>query len=106
MVQANAPISALLKNLDALEKVTELLDQETPGVKSWPQFAHEFGITEVKCNAIRPEGLGSPTKALLEYLVATNPKLTVKAFLVAIQKIERQTDVVKILQKFFDCKFF
>lgn len=100
----NTKISALLADLDALERVTSLLDDETPGVNSWPQFAQEFGITETECNALRPDGLASPTKQLITHVVQNNPKLTLKTFIEGMANIGRQNDIDKILKEFFDGK--
>lgn len=101
-LQDNASISQLLNDPDVLEKVTSLLDDETPGVKSWCQFAQKFKMTELECNALRPDGLSSPTKNLLKCLVQEDPGLKVKAFLAGMVKIGRANDVVKILKEFFD----
>ena len=100
----NEGISKLLNDFDAMEKITTLLDNETPGVNSWPQFAQKFDLTRKECDALRPDGLLSPTKELITHLIQVTPGLTVKEFIAAIENIGRLNDVTKVLEEFFKGK--
>lgn len=93
----NDTIETLSANLDCLEKVTVLLDKETPGMKNWLHFAHELGVSKEECDSLKPKGKPSPTRALMSHIVQVNPYLTVETFVEALEKIKRK-DVVSALK--------
>ena len=98
-------IATLRENLECLEAVTALLDKETPGSKNWLHFAKKFGIATEKCDYLKPKGIPSPTKQLMEYIVQVNPDCTLAQFIQALVKMQRH-DVVNALKQFFSGKVF
>ena len=99
----DSTITSLLEDLDLLDNVAILLDKETPGMKNWRHFAQKFDISRKECDGLKPKGIPSPTKKLMEYIVQVNPDLTLKQLIQALNKMERR-DVVNALTKFFGGK--
>ena len=96
----NSTITSLLEDLDLLDNVAILLDKESPGLKNWLHFAQRFDISRKECDELKPKGIPSPTKKLMEYIVQVNPDLTLKHLIQALIKMQRR-DVVNALTKFF-----
>lgn len=99
----DSTITSLLEDLDLLDNVAILLDKETPDMKNWLHFAQKFDISRKECDGLKPKGIPSPTKKLMEYIVQVNPDLTLKQLIQALEKMERR-DVVNALTKFFGGK--
>ena len=97
----NGTISSLLEDLeDLLDEVAILLDKETPGLRNWQHFARRFDISMKECDDLKPKGIPSPTKKLMEYIVQVNPDLSLKQLIQTLIKMNRH-DVVTALRKFF-----
>ena len=99
----DSTITSLLEDLDLLDNVAILLDKETPGLKNWLHFARRFGISRNECDELKPKGIPSPTKKLMEYIVQVNPDLTLKQLIQTLIKMKR-LDVVNALRKFIGGK--
>ena len=97
-VKDGSDIKTLLESYDVLQKVTRLLEKETP--QNWQVFAQKFGVSKEECDYLCPEDCHSPTEALMEYLSAADEKLTLQTFIQALLYIPRE-DVVESLKKFF-----
>ena len=74
-----------------------MLDKETPGMKNWLHFARGLGVSNDKCDSLKPKGKPSPTRALMKYIVQVDPDLTVETFMDALEKMQRK-DVVSALK--------
>lgn len=98
-VEDGSDIKTLLESYDVLQKVTRLLEKETP--QNWQVFAQKFGVSKEECDYLCPEDCHSPTEALMEYLSAADEKLTLQTFIQALLYIPRE-DVVESLKKFFN----
>lgn len=68
-------------------------------------FAQKFGISKEKCDYLKPKGIPSPTKQLMEYIVLVNPDYTLAQFIQTLVKLQRH-DVVNALIQFFSGKVF
>ncbi|CAH3140502.1 unnamed protein product, partial [Porites evermanni] len=92
-------IRTLLGNLDILEDLTGLLDMEE---RNWRGFAlksgYEFSVSEL--DSLRPEPISNPTKMVLNYIVQKNPQLTMRSFLMTLEKMKRR-DLIHELKEFF-----
>ncbi|XP_066021975.1 uncharacterized protein [Pocillopora verrucosa] len=97
---SSSTIQTLLDDLDAVEKLTTLLDLEE---KAWMLFGSKLGMKRQELNSLREESPPSPTKLLMKHIVAREPELTMKFFLGALANIKR-FDVIKELKKFFVAK--
>lgn len=98
-VEDESDIKTLLESYDVLQKVTRLLEKETP--QNWQVFAQKFGVSKEECDYLCPEDYHSPTAALMEYLSAAYENLTLQTFIESLMKIRRE-DVVKSLKEFFN----
>jgi len=71
----------------------------------WRGFAlksgYEFSVSEL--DSLRPEPISSPTKMVLNYIVQKNPQLTMRSFLVTLEKMKRR-DLIHELKEFFKRK--
>ena len=78
-----------------------MLDQDE---RHWRSFALEFYKFPVSTlDSLRPEPVSSPTKMVLNYIVQKNPQLTMRSFLVTLEKMERR-DLILELKEFFKRK--
>ena len=94
-------IRTLLGEIDILEDVTGLLDLEE---RYWRSFAlkfHKFSVSVL--DSLRPEPISSPTKMVLNCIVQENPQLTMRSFLLTLEKMERR-DLILELKEFFKRK--
>lgn len=87
----------MLDDLDALEKVTALLDLEE---NAWQRVGRMYGIDKRLLDSLKPGSVQSPTKVVMEYIVQREPALTMKTFLRSLENIER-FDVIADLKDFF-----
>ena len=79
-----------------------MLDREE---RNWRGFAlksgYKFSVSEL--DSLRPEPISSPTKMVLNYIVQKNPQLTMRSFLVTLEKMKRR-DLIHELKEFFKRK--
>lgn len=101
----DSTITSLLEDLNLLDDVAISLDKETPGLKNWLHFARRFDICRKECDDLKPKGISSPTKKLMEYIVQVNPDLTLKQLIQILINMKRR-DVVNALRKFFSGKIY
>ncbi|KAJ7339452.1 hypothetical protein OS493_005850 [Desmophyllum pertusum] len=65
-------IKTLFADIDALEKVTALLDLEEI---SWQRVGRMYGIDKRLLDSLKPDPIQSPTKVVMEYIVQKEPTL-------------------------------
>ena len=71
-------IQTLLGNLDVLENVTGMLDLQE---NSWRRFALKFHkFSNSFLDNLRPDPIPSPTKTVMNYIVQSNPNLSMRTF--------------------------
>lgn len=98
--EENDTVETLLEDLERLEKVTVLLDNDTPGRKNWRHFAWKLNISRDDCDKISwtTKKYPSPSRNLMQLIVQVYPGLTMRDFVRTLVKMER-TDVVNVLKK-------
>ena len=98
--EENDTVETLLEDLERLEKVTVLLDKDTPGTKTWRHFARELDISRDDCDKIslKTKEYPSPSRNLMQLIVQVYPGLTMRHFVRTLVKMERM-DVVNVLKK-------
>lgn len=96
---AESTIETLLDDPDALEEVAALLDYK----RSWNRVGRKYGMSKTERNSLTPQCPESPTKLLMEYIVANDPRLNMKRFLEALANIKRH-DIINELKEFFHGK--
>lgn len=80
-----------------MEKVSTLLDGDE---NNWIRFGRKFEIPRKEINTLKPACPQSPTKSLIEHIVAKEPDLNMRSFLKSLANIKR-FDVIKELKEFF-----
>ena len=78
-----------------------MLDLEERYWRSFALKLHKFSVSAL--DSLRPEPISSPTKMVLNYIVQENPQLTMRSFLVTLEKMERR-DLILELKEFFKRK--
>lgn len=98
--EENDTVETLLEDLERLEKVTVLLDKDTPGRKNWRHFAWKLDISRDDCDKISftTKEYPSPSRNLMQFIVQVYPGLTMRDFVRTLVKMERM-DVVNVLKK-------
>jgi len=82
-----------------LEEVAARLDYK----RGWYRVGRKYEITKTQLDSLNPECPVSPTKLLIEYIVANDPQLNMKRFLEALANIQR-FDIISELKEFFHGK--
>ena len=98
--EENDTVETLLEDLERLEKVTVLLDKDTPGTNNWRHFAQKLDISRDDCDKIslKTEEYPSPSRNLMQFIVQVYRGLTMRDFVRTLVKMERM-DVVNVLKK-------
>ena len=82
-----------------MNEVAALLDYKL----GWWSVGKKYGMSKLQLDSLKPECPESPTKLLMEYIVANEPHLNMKRFLEALANIKRR-DVINELKEFFHGK--
>lgn len=77
-------IQTLLDDLEGSEAITALLDEND----SWFKFGLRFGIDRDILDSLRPDPIKSPSKAIINFIVSSDPNLRMKKFMESLNKIE------------------
>ena len=80
---------------ESIEKIALLLDQKSKVNKNWFHLGVHFKVPNKSLKEIE-YGQYHPTIAVMEYLYATNPDLTIGAFYDKVEELKRN-DVLEIL---------
>ncbi|XP_068719689.1 tumor necrosis factor receptor superfamily member 4-like [Montipora capricornis] len=96
--------SKLLKSLVddeiAFEKICQALDTKITGGGNCKEVAGYYGFDSYFIKSRLEVSPGGPSRALIEYLVANYPDLTVQEFGNVIKERTKRNDVVVLLKKF------
>ena len=80
------------------------LDTPLAGAGSYRAVAQKYGFNHYKIHsALTTNGRGATT-ALIEWLTATHPELTVQEFADAVRVKAKRKDVALLLEAYDDCK--
>lgn len=82
--QPSGTIQTLLDDLEGSEAITALLDEKD----SWFKFGLRFGIDRDILDSLRPDPIKSPSKAIINFIVSSDPNLRMKKFMESLNKIE------------------
>ena len=87
---------------ELLQTMVDKLDREIPGIKDWRHLAYNLDIPVDKRQAFGGfEQKGkSPTKEVMQWLVARFPETTLKDVVKALDKIQRN-DAIQIITRQF-----
>ena len=87
-----------------IEKITTKLDERSRVNSCWMDLGRQFQLSGEKIKEIELCGESNPTEALMEYLHAKQPGLTVRMFYAKVEEIKRR-DVLKKLKPVYDGRF-
>lgn len=94
------PLSSLLEKESDLQKICECLDTPMPGAFNYRVVALNYGSNHYQITSVFEKHLGGPSRALIEFLNANKPDLTVAEFASAVRTKAKRNDVVKLLEKY------
>jgi hypothetical protein len=80
--------------LEIVQKISSLLTPNNPGIGNWKNLGNEYKMPSHTLNALGPD---QAAEAVLEYIKAANPDLTVYDFCEVMKKLT-QNKVVKLLK--------
>jgi len=87
---------------ELLQTMTDKLDREIPGIKDWRHLACNLDVpVEIRqaFGGLGPKGK-SPTKEVMQWLVARFPDTTLKHVVKALDRIQRN-DAIQIITRQF-----
>jgi len=83
-----------------LQAISERLDTTLAGVDNYRAVAQHFGLGYYKISsAFKPHDKG-PTTALIEWLAASEPELTVQGFATVVKQKAKRRDVALLLEEY------
>lgn len=94
------PLSSLLEKESDLQKICECLDTPMPGAFNYRVVALNYGSNHYQITSVFEKHWGGPSRALIEFLNANKPDLTVAEFASAVRTKAKRNDVVKLLEKY------
>ena len=71
-----------------------------PGVGNYRVVALYYGSNHCQITSVFEKHWGGPSRALIEFLKAKEPELTVAEFASAVRKKANRNDVVKLLEEY------
>ena len=93
-------LSSLLNDRTYRERVCNCLDTSRPGVGDHHDVCSHYGIDSFQVTAVYEKHNDGPSRALLEYLAASNENLTVAEFASVVREIAERGDVAKFLEEY------
>ena len=93
-------LSSLLNDRTYRERVCNCLDTSRPGVGDYHDVCSHYGIDSFQVTAVYEKHNDGPSRALLEYLAASNENLTVAEFASVVREIAESGDVAKFLEEY------
>ena len=94
------PLRSLLEHLSTLQRICVVLDTPPPGCGCYKEVAQYYGFDHYMRESVLKPFEGGPSSALIEFLAATYPELTVHQFAVVVWKKTKREDVPDLLRKY------
>ena len=94
------PLSSLLEKESDLQKICECLDTPMPGAGNYRVVALYYGSNHCQITSVFEKHRGGASRALIEFLKAWKPDLTVQEFASVVRKKANRNDVVKLLEEY------
>ena len=83
-----------------LQAISELLDSTMGWPRLYQEVAQNYGLHNDEISLVLEENDRSPTTALIQWLAATRPELTVQEFAAAAREKAKREDVVALLKAY------
>ena len=94
------PLSSLLERESDLLKICHCLDAPMAGVGHYRAVALYYGCNHYQIVSVFEKHWGGPSRALIEFLQAQKPELTVAEFASVVGKEADRNDVDKLLKEY------
>ena len=94
------PLRSLLEHESNLEGICNALDTPVPFCGCYKVVAQHYDLNRFKVKSVLEKSEGGPSRALIEYLAAAYPKLTVEEFAAVVEKKAKRNDVSELLWKY------
>ena len=89
-----------MDDASSLQKISECLDTALAGVGNYREVAQNYGLDFYKISAVLEKNHRGPTTALIEWLAATRPELTVQEFAAVVRENAEREDVATKLEAY------
>ena len=83
-----------------LQAISERLDTTLAGAANYRAVALYYGLSHYSISSGLERHYGGPTTALIEWLTATHPELTVQEFAAVVGKKAKRIDVAAVLEEY------
>ena len=93
-------LSSLLNDATDLQAISERLDTTLAGVDNYQAVAQNYGLDHYKISSALVAHNRGPTTALIEWLAATQPELTVQDFAAVVKQKAKRRDVAILLEEY------
>ncbi len=80
------------------------LDRTVAGVGNYREIAQHYGLRFYEISSVLEKHFGGPSVALIEYLAAAKPELTVREFVAVVREKLKRNDVAELLEAYDECK--
>ena len=86
--------------MDDLKEISVRLDKKMTGAGNYRQVAKHYGFNHYKISSDLEKDERGPSTALIEFLAATKPRLTVREFAAVVRKTANRIDVIEVLEAY------
>ena len=83
-----------------LQQISECLDRALSGFGNHREVAQNYGLHNDEISLVLEENDRSPTTALIQWLAATRPELTVQEFVAVVRRQAKREDVATLLESY------
>ena len=83
-----------------MQKICECLDTPTPGVGHYRAVALYYGSNHYQIVSVFEKQCGGPSRAIMEWLAADKPEITVSEFVAVAREEAKRNDVAKLLEAY------
>ena len=89
-----------MDDASSLQKISECLDTALPGIRNYREVAQNYGLDYYRVSSVLEKNHRGPTTALIEWLAATRPELTVQEFAAVVREKAEREDVATKLEAY------
>ena len=93
-------MKSLLDDSNTLDAICESLDAHVRGRGNYRVVAEHYGLAHFRIKSVLEKSDGGPSRALIEYIVAGDPDLTVEEFATVVEEKAKRKDVSKLLRAY------
>ena len=95
-------LATLLNDAPYLQAISERLNRTLAGVGNYRAVANNYGLDCYSISLLLEENDRGPTTALIEWLAAARPELTVQEFAAVVREKAKREDAAALLKAYMD----